>query len=48
MSDIEPAIVSFHGADGCGKSTLVRAFSRELEATRGTTSVMLGGSSYLD
>lgn len=48
MSDIEPTIVSFHGADGCGKSTLARAFSRELEATRGTTSVMLGGSSYLD
>jgi hypothetical protein len=48
MRDIEPAIVSFHGADGCGKSTLARAFSTELEIAQGSRSVMIGGSSYLE
>lgn len=46
MSNLEPSIVSFHGADGCGKSTLARVFSGELEQAQGSKSIMLGGSSY--
>ena len=46
MRDIEPLIVSFHGADGCGKSTLAKAFSGELEQTVDVPTVMIGGSSY--
>lgn len=47
MSDKDPVIVSFHGADGCGKSTLANAFAGELEQTCGAPSVIIGGSSYM-
>lgn len=48
MSEIDPIIVSFHGADGCGKSTLAKVFASELQESQDVPSITLGGSSYLE
>lgn len=47
MPNNSAEIVTFHGADGCGKTTIARSFAESLRSQREDV-VVLGGSSYKD